>query len=89
MSEREPKKSRKGRTAKKQAGERRAGQPRSGLVMAIATGTGLGAFIGLLIGFLLTPRSRAATRRESRQMLAAWQDMVRKLSDRLQVGETD
>lgn len=61
---------------------------RRGVIFAIAAGTGLGAFIGLVTGYLLTPRAKEAQEREPAQTLSQWQEIVRTLSKQLEAGES-
>jgi hypothetical protein len=84
MPESDSNKGRKGSRKRKQG--RKGLHGRAGLLTAIFAGTGFGALIGFLAGCLLSPRSRAASLREGRQALKAWQEMSRKLSEQLQIG---
>lgn len=73
-------KKRSQRSAAKDSPRRRRG----GLIASIIAGTGLGACVGLLIGYLLTPRARFSDAGERMQSLSAWQEMVQTLSKQLE-----
>ena len=52
--------------------------------MAIVAGAGLGALVGVVTGYLLTPRARFSDAGERMQSLSAWQEMAQTLSRQLE-----
>jgi len=86
MAESEVKKDQPSRRKRKRTLTKKERRRRVGLLAAIAAGIGFGTFIGALAGYLLVPRSRARPIQEPGQMLSAWKEVARKLSEQL---ETD